>query len=276
MVSERALVAVIACHVFGGAAGVDIGASHKRLRVVPSSLSDTGSFVQGLEFKHRLRVCNAYPSHATLDVFRGTSQKLTDTPVAYKQCQEFVALLQIGDKLDFMLGDTSAGTFSVTDLPSNDAVLLLVLHRHDASSTAVSFESHVFAKLMNSQVAVIDTYRGTATSVPKIADEAASKSGRSEQLRYGSVVAVNPGKYDVVLEGLDGQVKSRSSLVAVDRESYVVLRTGGDGPQGDSYPEEVVVFPKSDPALLHSGAAPSNSVTITVGIVLVTLVAFVF
>merc|ERR1712187_51370 len=88
----------------------------------------------------------------------GASEKLTsDAAMSYKSCRDFTAPLKSGDKLEFMVGDASAGTFSVSDLPSNDAVLLLVIHRHDTLSTAVSFESHVFANLLNAQVAVIDT-----------------------------------------------------------------------------------------------------------------------
>merc|ERR1719478_789160 len=115
-------------------------------------------FVKALEFKHRLRVCNAYPFNAALDVFR-SKDKLTEQPMAYKSCKDFLAPLKAGDKLEFKIGDASAGTFSVSDLPNNDAVLLLIIHRHDQVSTAVSFESHVFANLLNAQVAVIDTYK---------------------------------------------------------------------------------------------------------------------
>ena len=67
--------------------------------------------------------------------------------------EDFVAPLKVGDKLEFMLGDANAGTFAVSDLPQNDAVLLLIIHRHDQVSTAASFESHVFANLLNAQVA---------------------------------------------------------------------------------------------------------------------------
>merc|ERR1719281_1827031 len=151
-------------------------------------------FVRALEFKHRLRVCNAYPYAAALDVYRGKSEKLTsDGSMAYKGCKEFVAPLKAGDKLAFKVGDASAGTFSVSDLPNNDAVLLLVIHRHDTLSTAVSFESHVFANLLNAQVAIIDTYKGAARSTPKIMDENSKTKAadtRSEELRYNSVVAV--------------------------------------------------------------------------------------
>jgi len=219
-----------------------------------------GGFVRSLEFKHRLRVCNAYPYAAALDVFRGRSEKMTgEQSMAYKSCRDFVSPLKAGDKLEFKVGDASAGTFSVSDLPNNDAVLLLVIHRHDTLSTAVSFESHVFANLLNAQVAIIDTYKGAARATPKIKDaEAAKKGARSEELRYDSVVAVNPGIYDVVLAGQDGETKAESKLVALNRESYVVLRTGVEAQQGPAYPQELVVFPQSDPAALHGAAAATQ------------------
>jgi len=214
-----------------------------------------GGFVRALEFKHRLRVCNAYPYAAALDVVRGKSEKLTeDAPMRYKACRDFVAPLKAGDKLEFKVGDASAGTFSVSDLPNNDAVLLLVIHRHDTLSTAVSFESHVFANLLNAQVAIIDTYKGPTKAMPRIMDaEGQSKASRSEELRYDSVVAVNPGVYQVVLDGQDGEIKAKSELVALNRESYVVLRTGVEAQEGPSYPQELVVYPRPDIGALHSG-----------------------
>merc|ERR1719191_1167988 len=207
-----------------------------------------GGFVKALEFKHRLRVCNAYPYAGALDVYRGKNERLTgDSPMPYKTCKDFVSPLTAGDKLEFKVGDATAGTFSVSDLPNNDAVLLLVIHRHDATSTAVAFESHVFANLLNAQVAIIDTYKGTARASPRIMDFAqAAKGGRrSEELRYDSVVAVNPGKYEVVLAGQDGSEKAKGELVALNHESYVVLRTGVEAQRGQSFPQELVVFPQS-------------------------------
>jgi len=216
-----------------------------------------GGFVRALEFKHRLRVCNAYPYAAALDVFRGKNERMTDDgPMPYKQCKDFLSPLKAGDKLEFKVGEASAGVFSVSDLPNNDAVLMLVIHRHDTLSTAVSFESHVFANLLNAQVAIIDTYKGSAKGMPRIMDaEGQSKASRSEELRYDSVVAVNPGVYQVVLAGKDGETKAKSELVALNRESYVVMRTGVEAQQGPSYPQELVVYPHSDIGALHSGAA---------------------
>merc|ERR1719247_2560324 len=174
----------------------------------------------------------------------------------YKGCQEFSAPLKAGDKLEFKVGDASAGTFSVSDLPNNDAVLLLVIHRHDTLSTAVSFESHVFANLLNAQVAVIDTYKGAAKGSPRIKDRRDStKESRSEELRYSSIVAVNPGIYEVELDGADGQVKSKTELVALNRESYVVLRTGVESKTGQSFPQELVIYPNSDASTLRNSAS---------------------
>merc|ERR1719330_321368 len=212
-----------------------------------------------MDFKHRLRICNAYPYTAALDVSRGHSEKLTgDSPMPYKTCRDFSSDLKSGDKLEFKVGDANAGSFSISELPNSDAVLLLVIHRHDQVSTAVSFESHVFANLLNSQIAIIDTYKGSAKALPRILDS--KKSGhngaaRSEELRYDSVVAVNPGIYEVDLADVSGETKAKSELVALSRESYVVLRTGVESEQGESFPEELVIYPQSDmSALPHSGA----------------------
>jgi len=220
-----------------------------------------GTFVKALEFKHRLRICNAYPGTAAIDVYRGKADKLNgDAPMPYKTCKDFLAPLRAGDKLEFRIGDANAGTFSISDLPNSDAVLFLVIHRHDTLSTAVAFESHVFANLLNAQVAVIDTYKGTAKSEPRIMDApgggGGGKNARSEELRFESVVAVNPGVYEVSLVGSDGKTQAKNSLVAQNRESFIILRTGVEAKQGPSYPQELVVYPKLDPSVLHSAAAP--------------------
>merc|ERR1719172_313893 len=153
-------------------------------------------------FKHRLRVCNAYPYNDAVDVYRG-QEKLTKLPLEYKMCGDFASQLLAGDKLKFMVGDANAGTFTISDLPNNDAVLLLVIYRHDTLSNAVAFKSHVFANLLNAQIAVIDTFKGRARSFAEITDG----SKRDEKLKYNSVVAVNPGEYQVSL--LDGRKKKQ-------------------------------------------------------------------
>jgi len=209
------------------------------------------SFVKALAFKHRLRVCNAYPFAQGFDIFRDKTENLTDDDsLNYKQCRDFKIALKAGDRLEFKVGDSNAGTFSISDLPNNDAILLLVIYRHDTLSTAVSFESHVFANLLNAQIAVIDTFKGAKRSSLKIQDHSSSKTSRTEELRYDSVVAVNPGKYEVLLDDAEGNEKSKAGLIALNRESYVVIRSGVDAQNNDSFPQELIVFPQSDEKLL--------------------------
>jgi hypothetical protein len=221
-----------------------------------------GSFlVKAIEYKHRLRVCNAYPYAAPLDVYRNRVEKMTkDDPLPYKSCREFSSSLKAGDKLKFKVGDANAGTFSISDLPNTNALLLLVIHRHDTLTNAVSFESHVFASLLNAQIAVIDTYKGSEKAALAISDKGGKDSSRSEDLHYNSIVAVNSGDYNVLLKGVDGKVKSRKEMICVNKESYVILRVGVEAQQGQSYPQEITVFPHSAPpkwssAFSHGPAA---------------------
>ena len=138
--------------------------SGKRADMVTDS-----SFVRILELKHVLRVCNAYPYEVGLDVYNGRN-KLTESPLEYKTCGQFTPTIKAGDKLDFKVEDSSAGTFTLSELPQNDATLLMVIYRHDTLSNAVAFESHVYSNVEATQIAVIDTYKGKAKSEIRIAD----------------------------------------------------------------------------------------------------------
>merc|ERR1719262_348087 len=92
----------------------------------------------------------------------------------------------------------------------------------------------------------------------KIVDDEQAKTARAEDLRYDSVVAVNPGMYQCLLEGTDGSNTAKSNLVALNRESYVILRVGVEAQAGQAYPQELVVYPKSDPALLRGAASGAS------------------
>ena len=49
-------------------------------------------------------------------------------------------------------------------------------------------------------------------------------------------------------------------LVALDKETYVLMRTGVQAAPGqESFPEELVVFPQSSPDMLHSGASMAGA-----------------
>jgi len=239
------LISLLVLSLITVAAGIANTAEHKPSHVTHVKATP----VAPPQFKHRLRVCNAYPYDGAVDVFRG-QEKLTKLPLEYKMCGDFASQLLAGDKLKFKVGDNSAGTFTISDLPNNDAVLLLVIHRHDTLSTAVAFKSHVFANLLNAQVAVIDAFKGRSRGTAEVHDG----SQRREKLKYNSVVAMNPGEYKVELADNHEKVVVIEDLVALNRESYVIIRTGVDSEQGPQYPQDLIVYPMSDPALLHSAS----------------------
>ncbi|CAK0887299.1 unnamed protein product [Prorocentrum cordatum] len=196
--------------------------------VAPHAAARAQSFVRPLAFTHRLRVCNAYPSGTAVEAGPGIWLTAADGPMRYETCRDFDPPLKAGDKLEVKVGEITTGTFAVSDLPANDAVMLLVVQRHDSLSTAVAFESHVFAASEGPQVAIIDTYKGTGHAKTLIKD--VGKQPRSEELRYNSVVAVSPGRYQWRLPASEDGASLRSGeLVALDRESYVLLRTGVEG-----------------------------------------------
>jgi len=228
-----------------------------------------GSMKSGLvrssAYKHRLRVCNAYPYGTPLDIYL-LDYKLTEFPMAYKVCREFEPTIKSGDTLEFKFGEDVAGTFVVSDLPARDAVLVLVIYRHDAVSMAAAFESHVFTHLLNVQIAVIDTYRGPAKATLRIQDVDDAATSRSEELRYDTVVAVNEGHYEVVLVGSDSETKARKDFIARNTESYVVIRVGVQPHNGKSYPQELVVYPETKPEALEMERSGTERIAGQVGL----------
>jgi len=220
------------------------------VRVAPAVRGPVGhSFIRTLAFQQRLRICNAYPYDKPLDIFVA-KENLTaeEGPLQYKSCREFKQELRIDDEVDFKIGSTSAGTFTISALPSSDAVLLLVIYRANTLSTAVSFESHVFASLKSPQIAVMDLYKGTATSELRIQDN--DNEGkppmhlRSELLRYNNVVAVDPGLYQILLRDTSTKATEASeTLVAERSESYVIIRCGVEAQLGNSFPQDLMLFP---------------------------------
>lgn len=220
-----------------------------RLRSRPRRSKD---FLHTLEFKHRLRVCNAFPYPEPLSVFRNGAHGLGNGDMPYGTCRDVTTPLKAGDSIEFKVGDAQAGTFTISDVPSTDAVLLLVIHRHDELSAAVSFESHVFSNLLNAQVATIDTYKGKAKGRPQIMDAHDGRGGgRYEDLRYNAVVAVNPGEYVVALLNEEGESVARTALKAKERQSYIVLRAGVEAIRGKSYPQSLIVFPSIEEKQMH-------------------------
>lgn len=205
--------------------------------------------------QHRLRICNAYPNRLPFEVFQGHRTRLTaaDEPLAYKACRDFLVGLKVGEQLQFRLGGHSAGIFVVQSMPSDKSVLLLVVRRtKNMESNAVAFTSHLFAPHEAAQVAVVDAYTGTEHATASIGHVWPQKQGEpaSNQLRYNSMVTIGQGMYEVNVSGGNGHAMQRSQLVALSHESYVILRIGLDADNGDSFPDELVVYPLSDASRL--------------------------
>jgi len=224
---------------------------HDVARNIFGGKTSENSFITELKYEHKLRICNAYPYDTAtgFDIYKGKN-KLTDEPLQYKKCKDFDTKLSTGDKIEFKMNDNDVGAFSIQELPSSNALLFLGIYRHDAQSAAVSFTSHVFANLFNSQIALIDTYRTKSSdknkSIIKIIDQ--DDVSRSEELRFDAVVAVNAGRYqvqDVKINGKEDKVVSLANFNTMNRESYVVMRVGIDD-QDNKFPEEVIVFPQEN------------------------------
>lgn len=206
-----------------------------------------GGLIVPPEFKRILRICNSYPDISPVHVFLGENIRLTgDKPIPYKSCQEFDTLIEEEDILTVKFANGAEGTFVISGLPKSDAILMFVVERHDVESTAVAFQSHVFAPVRTSQVAVINAFKGFANSTLQIQDMANVANPRSEQLEDDHVVAVTAGHYQVALVNAEGFTVQAGDLVALNSESYIVLISGLGAQEGKSYPQELTVFPHSD------------------------------
>lgn len=200
------------------------------------------SLVLETTIQHQLVVCNAYASEKPLDIVRArTKESITGgSPLAYKQCRDYSLPLEDGEQLDFEAGGIALGTFYTTGLPRSSSSLLLIPNKRNPDSPRMSFQSHAFAEAQSPQIAIIDVFRGkdTQETTVKIMDDVASNKEKltQEELSFNTVVAINPGKYQVSLS------TSASRSLAINTagaNKYVIMRLGSEG----KYPEELVVFP---------------------------------
>lgn len=223
--------------------------------------------VRRAEVQQNLIVCNAYAEPRPLDIYQVEKKELLtgDSPLAYKECREFLIPLEEGDQLDFKAGGSDVGTFYATGLPKTSSSLILIPHRRNAGTKAISFDSHAFTDLSSPQIAVIDAYRGKMKSAVKIVEnlgdtgDAQSKQQPIEEdLRFNSVVAINPGRYEIKLDGVGAPAKP---LLAQSHAKIVVMRTGGEtGGNRTNYPQELIVFP--------NGASPMARLSVVLTVLL--------
>lgn len=204
-----------------------------------------------LAFKQTLRICNAYP-------FSAGGVSVLENVISYKNCADIDHSLTEGDQIDFHSGsDISVlvGSFEVSELPKNDALLLLVLQPHDDISTGVKFQSHIFSNSDDAQVALLDAYAGPilqgTDNMITIADkkiENPKYEQRKEELNFNTVVAVNNGDYEVYVKG---DRMSKKYLHAHRGTKYSIVRVGVASSEADkiAYPEDLIVFPAEDKSL---------------------------
>lgn len=202
--------------------------------------------------QQHLTVCNAYRGSDPLNIMHVDHrvQLTKDKPLKYKECQEFTLPLMDGDRLDFKAGGKDVGTFHATSMPKASASLLLIPRHREGSSKALAFDSHAFADLKSPQIAVVDAYHGNESTTPHIIENLEEveegKPPLTEALRFGSVVAVAPGKYNVALLGQNATADlTVAPLQAGTRAKCVIMRVGGGKFQGLAFPQELVVFPNS-------------------------------
>jgi len=211
-----------------------------------------------------LWICNAYAHPSGLHVYNlGTQHRITDDePLAYKACMDKSIELREGDKLDFRSNRRSIGIFRARGLPQSDSSLLLIPYRRNPSSISASFDSHAFMDRDGSQVVVVDAYRGSQKGKVKILETSINQTQdgvgprqQSEDLQFKSVISVNPGQYQILLQNAsDTSVSSANLTINGARGKYVVMRVGCE-PEAHSpghkpaFPQELVVFPQNSAGL---------------------------
>jgi len=183
--------------------------------------------------KHKLRVCNAYPSAHDLRVLKNSKELEGKSQMKYKECTELEGSLNEGDRLNFEADAVPLGTFTVSELPKEQSTLLLVAFRESKSSTKIMFTSHVFRAGDHAQLAVIDTFQGkTKTELSMSQFQEATEKGAApaveeEAMKFGTVMTLKAGVYQVkIATGVTAQVAG--PFPVANGENYVVLRTGLD------------------------------------------------
>jgi len=212
--------------------------------------------------KHKLRVCNAYPSARDLRILKNSKELEGKSQMKYKECTEVEGSLNEGDRLNFEADAVMLGTFTVSELPKEGSTLLLVAFRESKSSTKIMFTSHVFKAGDHAQLAVIDTFQGktkTELSMSQFqepTEKGAAPAIEEEAMKFGTVMTLEEGVYQVKIKtGVTAQVAG--PFAVANGENYVVLRTGLDDSLARS-PSFLQMAQESDtggPWMLHQPEA---------------------
>lgn len=252
-VAHAAAAAVVA------ATDAEIGA-RASVRGDPAPASELEVISTPAKAKQHLRICNAYAMTDSLQVtFVRVNENLGEIP--YADCKDFDLLLQETDQFDFAMAKNTVGTFAVSGLPSGSRTLLLIVSKKPGNLLGTSFKSHAFMEdeSGSSQVAVIDTFRGSSKSSPKVqirrrVEAESNTTHKPEDLALDSVVAIAPGKYSLDLTG-GVTLNMTETFNAAPQRNYVVMRVGdgSDKDNKDAFPERLVVFPQTGAAVRSVG-----------------------
>jgi hypothetical protein len=184
--------------------------------------------------KHRLRVCNAYPSSHALRVLKNNKEFMGESQMKYKECTEFKGTLNEGDRLNFQADDSiPLSTFTVNDLPKEQSTLLLVAYRESKDNTKIAFKSHIFTVAREAQLAVIDTFQGETKTKLSISEFRCNRQSTGSApalqipMKFSTVMALESGIYEVKINS-GAKTHSVGPFAVADGEDYVVLRTGLD------------------------------------------------
>lgn len=184
--------------------------------------------------KHRLRVCNAYPSSHALRVLKNNEEFMGESQMKYKECTELKGTLNEGDRLNFQADDSiPLSTFTVNDLPKEQSTLLLVAYRESKDSAKIAFKSHIFTVSKVAQLAVIDTFQGETKAKLSISEFRCNRHSTGSApalqipMKFSTVMALESGIYEVKITS-GAKTHSVGPFNVADGEDYVVLRTGLD------------------------------------------------
>lgn len=241
------------------------------------------------EAKRRLwsiRLCNAYAVESSVEVFHSHGrlsgldytnasgskrQQLTkgSGPLPYKRCADVDGVdVGVNSILEFRIGEMPIGTFVVNDLPASGTLLQLAIKRRDTWSTAADFSSHIFTVSSGPQVALVDAYLGESKSYLEVWDAAefppkarlSFEKGekRHQEVSFGTIIEVAPGDYDWLLKDISGYEKIVVEFKATEQSLYTVLRVGAEAIGGQSFQEELVVWPREGVIVRRGDEKPKS------------------
>eukprot|EP00933_Yihiella_yeosuensis_P076637 TRINITY_DN864_c2_g1_i1.p1 TRINITY_DN864_c2_g1~~TRINITY_DN864_c2_g1_i1.p1 ORF type:complete len:231 (+),score=57.03 TRINITY_DN864_c2_g1_i1:72-764(+) len=196
---------------------------------------------------HTLRVCNGYPKASSLSL----QVSLLESSLRFQECKDFSNALEQKDIIAFKASGKKLGGFQVSEVPSFDSILLLVVYEERGD---VAFKSHAFNAGDKAQVALIKAFAGSSSS------PAIEKKGKSESFPYDSSLRLDSGNYELKSEGFKTHVSLTSGKV------YVIMSTGPSQQDTIIYPRDDVVGEKSGAAAI----APASFVVALLAMFLAT------